>query len=510
MKLASLKRLRVVASLIFFVLTSLLFLDFYEVLPPAFYDYVLFLQFVPSIMKFLTNPEIIASGFLFVFVLTILFGRIYCSSICPIGFLQDVFSHLKWKISKKKLRPFSYKKPLLYIWLPILALTVISFLAGSMSFINLLDPYSNFGRIMNNLALGPLILANNLISGGLHEMDIFGLHQVDTKLLNFGILAFPIVFLLTILFLSFWRGRLYCNTICPVGALLGMFSRFSLFRIKMNTESCTACGLCEKACKAECIDQANHKIDFDRCVGCFNCFDACKQNGFEYEFAFGRKSASVNTDSGRRNAMKTGIASLAGLTACTLKSKKDNAQSSNAVSPPGSHSITHFTSRCTACHLCVSACPTQVIQPSLLEYGVGGILQVKMDFRSGFCNYDCTVCGEICPSGAILALDREQKHKTQIGRVMLLENICVVFAEGTDCGACAEHCPTKAVHMIPYGELMAPEIDPDICVGCGACEYACPTIPDRAIFVATNLVHEEAQKPEIEELDYEEEEDFPF
>ncbi len=186
----------------------------------------------------------------------------------------------------------------------------------------------------------------------------------------------------------------------------------------------------------------------------------------------------------------------------------------SAVSPPGSISIENFTDNCTACHLCVSSCPTQVLQPSFLEYGILGIMQPRMDYIAGYCNYDCTICTEVCPSGAIQNRSSESKKLIQLGKAKFIKENCVVYTQKTDCGACAEHCPTKAVRMELDIEVnkKAPHIDEEICVGCGACEYACPTKPYKAIYVEGNPVHQIAKKPKEEKLEevIDLKEEFPF
>lgn len=181
------------------------------------------------------------------------------------------------------------------------------------------------------------------------------------------------------------------------------------------------------------------------------------------------------------------------------------------VSPPGSLGIKHFTDRCTACHLCVAACPTGVLQPSFLEYGLAGVLQPHMDYSTKYCNFDCNRCAEVCPTGAILPLSVEDKKTTQLGKVNFIRENCIVENENTACGSCSEHCPTQAVTMVPFKDnLTIPEINQEICVGCGACEYACPVQPHKAIYVDGNDVHQIAKKPEVKELEKIEMEEFPF
>jgi ferredoxin len=181
------------------------------------------------------------------------------------------------------------------------------------------------------------------------------------------------------------------------------------------------------------------------------------------------------------------------------------------VSPPGSRSIERFNKICTGCSLCVSACPTKVLQPAFLEYGLIGVMQPHMDYRKGLCEFDCTLCSEVCPTGAIVPLTMEAKHTLQIGQVHFEKKNCIVETEKTDCGACSEHCPTKAVQMVPYGKLFIPEVNQKICVGCGACEYACPTTPFKAIFVDGNPKHLAAEKPKTEKAKSAlKEGEFPF
>ena len=181
------------------------------------------------------------------------------------------------------------------------------------------------------------------------------------------------------------------------------------------------------------------------------------------------------------------------------------------ISPPGSLGHAHLERHCTACHLCVSKCPSHVLKPAFTEYGLAGMMQPMMYFDKGFCNFDCTVCSDVCPNGAILPLTVEQKHLTQVGRVIFVEDFCIVHTDGTSCGACSEHCPTQAVSMIPYREgLTIPHTDPDICVGCGGCEYVCPAVPHKAIYVEGEEIHLQAKPFEDAEAHEEEIDGFGF
>jgi NAD-dependent dihydropyrimidine dehydrogenase PreA subunit len=324
-----------------------------------------------------------------------------------------------------------------------------------------------------------------------------------------------------IIWLSVKYSRLYCNTICPVGTFLGYLSKISIFKIGIIESNCIKCGVCEVVCKSNCIDSKNDIVDFDRCVGCFDCFDVCPSIGISYIPRYTSvKAKSVDT---KKRDFLASIAIFTFGSSRLLKAQKEIKVykdstvpiiRNSAVSPPGSLSIENFTDNCTACHLCVSSCPTQVLQPSFLEYGLLGIMQPRMDYINGFCNFECTACTDVCPSGAILPQNLETKKTIQLGKAKVIKENCVVHAEGTDCGACAEHCPTKAVKMIfdPEINKKAPVVTEDYCIGCGACEFACPTKPYKAIYVVSNITHAIAQKPVEEKLDQniDMKEDFPF
>ncbi|MBW6490307.1 MAG: 4Fe-4S binding protein [Lentimicrobium sp.] len=518
-----LRFLRIVVSLFFLLLTSLIFLDPAQWIPGWFTSAVVWPQFAPSVVRFTVSAGLAASGFLLFTLLALLFGRVYCSSICPIGTLQDIISWFKKLFFKTK--PLKFARPQNILRYSILALVIISFVFGISLLVNLLDPYSNFGRIMTNL-VRPLFLAGgNVLANVLEKNDIFWMPKTTFKLFHASSVGFASGFLLLIGWMSFVRGRLFCNTICPVGSLLGIFSRFAIFKISIDKMACNSCGQCSKVCKAQCINVKHKEVDFSRCVACYNCLDVCPSNGVLYNL----NNISLNAkternplkkDKDRRTILKalmifSAFATTRAFATRTTGGEKPTEipeEKQNIASPPGSLGHSHFTKKCTACHLCVSICPTHVLQPSFLQYGLHGLMQPYMDYHSGFCNFDCTLCSEICPTGAIKNIAPDDKKLAQLGIAKFIEKNCVVYTDNTDCGACSEHCPTKAVNMVPYkGALTIPLVNEKICIGCGACEYACPTKPYRAIFVEGNILHIKADEPVQDEIVIEKtEEDFPF
>ena len=583
-----LKYFRVVISLLFLVTTGFLFLDFTGILASSLINGITWIQFVPSLVKFLNLLGFLALGFVVVMGATLLFGRVYCSTVCPLGILQDAVSRVsrfyttKIRGLKSLYRPKPARNLLRY---SLLGVTILSFLFGSVFFLNLLDPFSVFGKIVSGLARPVYYSANNLAADILNSFGIYTLYRVDTRQMSLLPLIFPAFMLGLIVFLSWKKGRLYCNTVCPVGSFLGLISKFAIYRIEIDKALCTRCAECSVNCKAQCIDLKKQQIDFSRCVGCFNCVNVCSLQGIGYRNQWFRSeekpafshalsdhdagskqggaphdndrsakrvlkgagsSVSDDRDSGdscdrrvpdygrerrrflfRLTAYFVGFSAASRIVNAETGSPAPRAEDAGVVvtqpstipekkeqpiSPPGSKGLTHFTKSCTGCQLCVSVCPTGVLQPSFLEYGFTGMMQPRLDYHASFCNFDCVKCTEVCPTGAILPLTVAQKHVVQVGVVRLELDNCVVKTEGTACGACAEHCPTQAVRMAPYkAGLTIPEILSEHCIGCGACEYICPTRPYRAIYVDGKKVHKEAVPPVFEELDYQPpEDDFPF
>ncbi|MDD4971632.1 MAG: 4Fe-4S binding protein [Paludibacter sp.] len=495
-----LRNIRIVLSVLFFLPIFLFFIDFTGKLPLQFHQ-LLSIQWIPALL----SMNLVILGILL--LLSLLFGRIYCSTICPLGVLQDV---LTWKSrffrkKRKKIR-YEYTAPKNILRYSILALTVIVFIFGSSVLVMLLDPYSTFGRITSQLFRPLAIWGNNFLAYVLSAMGNYTFYKVEQ--VSFVPLAFGIAMLFFFLItqMSWLKGRSYCNTICPVGTSLGLLSKFSFFHISVEESTCTHCGACEKQCKSQCIDCKSMSVDDSRCVSCFNCLSSCKNGSLKFKARYkGKlieqpKPVEQKVNNSRRTfllASGAAIASVAFAKTNKIIGKNDSILSRKPIMPPGANTIEHFSAHCTGCQLCVTKCPMQVLKPAALQYGILGITQPHLSFSTHvFCTYDCNICSNVCPTGALQPLVMEEKKLVQIGIANFRKDMCVVFTKEEDCGACSEHCPTQAVHMIDYKKgLTIPEVTKDLCIGCGACESICPVRPYQAIYVEGSTKQDRAKKP---------------
>jgi len=487
-----LRILRIIISVVCFALLTFFFLDFAGLLSNDFHR-LAHLQFVPAVLG-------LSFGILaFLIIATLLFGRVYCSTLCPMGIFQDVVNRISRPFKTKKQKRFKYTPPKTILRWSVLVVCILSFVFGFTVILGLLDPYSAYGRMVVSVFKPIYLAGNNLLEAIFTRFDNYTFYKADIFIASISTFIIGLLTFIIITYLSWRYGRLWCNTICPVGTLLGFLSRFSLFKVRINTTNCTNCGRCARTCKSSCINIKDHTVDHSRCVTCFNCLGVCQDNAIAYNLPK-TVDKPKDVDKSKRRFF------AAGLTTAALAPKAVQAKVSSALNdgkiyykkddpltPPGSISHKHFQSHCTSCHLCVSKCPANILKPAFMEYGIGGFMQPTVNFEKGFCNYDCTICGDVCPNSAIMPLTVEQKHLTQMGYVVFLLDNCIVYTDGTSCGACSEHCPTQAVSMKPYKDgLTLPEVDTEICIGCGGCEYVCPTYP-KAIYIEGNLIHKEAK-----------------
>lgn len=514
-----LRRFRTGFAIVVLFCLAFIFIDFRSLVPEKVKTYILYLQFVPSLIKFINLKTLAAAGFIIVLVLTVLSGRTYCSFLCPLGIGQDIFNRIGGRI-KKKFRRFGYKKPYTIIRYSLLGITLLVTIIWGIYLVTLLDPYSIFGRFMTFFGKPVVLLLNNFVAGIFGKFDVYTLSNIEIKGFQLAAYSIPVAFILLTGIMSFLKGRLYCNMICPVGTLLGLLSKVSIFRIRFNVDTCSRCGRCAIVCKSSCIDFLNYKVDVSRCVDCFDCVTTCPDKALSYGVVRLKKQEH-KTDESKRKFIAGSLLAFFGLPQIVKSQEKSVPVPKRAstvkenktfpVCPPGAGSFEEFTKNCIACSMCITACPNNVLQPAVKQYGIAGFMQPVMNYHKSFCTYNCTVCTEVCPAYALKPLALEAKKLTQLGKVFFIKDNCIVKTEKTACGACSESCPTKAVYMVPYeGNLVIPETKQEICIGCGHCEFACPTTPYKAIFVDGNPVHQVAQKPENEKSEITTPVEFPF
>lgn len=517
------RKIRIALAAIFIVGITLLFVGIGD----QWWGWMAKLQFLPSCLAL--NAAVIVG----ILLLTFVFGRIYCSVLCPLGVFQDVIlwlrrtcgkigndarvRHLKSlkdrgvkpaNVKKSPLKHFAYTKEHKWVRYPVLILSAISIIASGQMLIAFIAPYSAYGRMVHSIV-------------GLSEGRNIGLPLLITAAVTFVVIV-----------ISAWIwGRGYCNTICPVGTTLSLVSRFSLFRPTIDASKCVSCGICHHNCKASCIDGTNRIIDYSRCVDCFDCIDNCSSGAIKYRFvglkptrlsktggggenknavpASGNAGAKEKVaaaeagengpDKGRRSFIATSLALVGtGIVAggqnkrldgglAEVLDKKSPIRSERPV-PFGAKSVDSFYSRCTACQLCVSACPNEVLRPSTdLEH----LLQPQMGYEHGYCRPECTACSQVCPSGAILPITREEKHTIRIGTAKVNFDLCLAAKGEAGCGNCVRHCPSGAIRMVFSDKLghRVPVVNEEQCIGCGACEFLCPARPISAITVNGLSVH---------------------
>ena len=466
-----LRKIRITLAALFFVGITLLLAG----IGRGWFGWEAKLQLLPATLRLIGSATLgniaVVLGILLV---TLLLGRIYCSVICPLGVFQDIVIWLRRTLAKfiKPLRKrFKFNKERRWIRYPVLAALIGCIIADLQLVVALIGPYSAFGRMVRSI-----------VGGG------------PAPLLIAAAVTFVIIFLCAWI----W-GRAWCNTVCPVGTLLGCVSRFQLFGVRIDEDKCVGCGTCARACKASCIDDEKRIIDYSRCVDCFDCIGNCKVDAI----SFGRTKKNVATDAqdakqnGRRQFIATGAMLIGtGIAASAQNMKLDGGlahvepktalEREPRLVPPGAQSVDNFYDKCTACQLCVQHCPNGVLRTST---DLDHFLQPQMGYEKGYCRPECTACSEVCPSGAIVKVHRDAKTLIRIGTAVVNPYVCLAAKGEEGCGNCARHCPTGAIQMTQVGETRRPVVAEEQCIGCGRCEYLCPVRPESAITVKGLQTH---------------------
>ena len=479
-----LRKIRITLAAVCFILITLLFLDFTGTLH-AVVGWLAKIQFLPAVLALHVG---IVAGLI---VLTLVFGRIYCSVICPLGVFQDIISGINGRRKKKKYR-FSYSPALSWLRYLVLLFFAITLVAGIGSVAALLAPFWQWG--------------NNLFAYFAERVDSYAFYETEVWIRSLPTFLVACITFVVLFVLAWRNGRTYCNTICPVGTVLGFWARYSLFRPVLDPEKCKKCGLCSRSCKAACIDSQNYHIDYSRCVVCMNCTEVCNQGAIRYGLRLKKERTpesrkSEKTD-GSRRVFLTGMGLWAASAVARAQEKKVDGglalildkkipERTTPIVPPGSLGLRHMTQHCTACQLCVSVCPNGVLRPSAR---LSAFMQPEVSYERGYCRPECTKCSEVCPAGAISKITPADKSAIQVGHAVWIRENCIPVKEGVKCNNCARHCPAEAIQMV-LSDPSRPEspripvVNVERCIGCGACENLCPSRPFSAMYVEGHEVH---------------------
>lgn len=485
-----LKKIRIsLASLMLIIITVLLCGINYK-LSMAF-AWAAKIQFLPALMAF----DIVV--ILFLLLLTALFGRIYCSVICPLGVMQDVFGYVGGKVKKNRYSFSPEKKWLRY---GVLFFFILCLIVGFAPVTTLLAPYSAYGRIINSLIKPICDLINNALADSAAQNGSYLFSEVEIWTRSVTVPVVSVLTLLILALLALANGRTYCNTVCPVGTALSLVARNAIFKIRFDKSKCRNCSLCEKNCKASAIDFKSGTIDYSRCVVCGDCIEVCHFDALRF-CAGGAKAsdAPVEPDASRRAFIVGAAVAAGGVAAAQTLSKVDGGMAAltekeaperqTPLVPAGAVSVDRFKKHCTACQLCVSSCPNNVLRPSTSPER---FMQPEMSYERGWCRPECKRCGDVCPAKAISPINGGDKKDIHIGHAVWIESNCLVTSADVACDCCARHCPQGAITMVKTNDnpqKAVPMVDVSKCTGCGACENLCPVRPFSAIYVEGHEQH---------------------
>ncbi len=452
------------------------------------------IQFVPSYMGSMTGEEFALAVFIALLALTLLFGRVFCSWICPLGIAQDVAHRIGTPRGRYKGLASRYTKNHWIIRGVFLLLTLITLVLGSSYILSWLDPYSISARF-GTAVIEPLATQIYSASGKTAQVADWGRYSPL-------VLSIIIITVLIPLMMALRKGRLYCNTICPVGTFLGLLSRVAPCTPYIKDKSCVRCMTCTTHCKAHAIDIKNLRIDSTRCISCYRCIGVCDSDAItlmpHHPFAPAVEAAprvpkkqtsptlspDKNADNTRRALLGLGLTGVVTtlFPSCRASAEDIDAQYSDDPSelgnnkarypiPPGAGSHEIFLDACTGCSLCISACPTQVLKPALTELGWEGINKPFLAIGDAQCAYSCHSCADACPENAIKELPLALKKRTQIALAAIDQRHCIVWQDHEECVKCVQACPTKA---LKEKDASVPEIVPSACVACNHCVEVCP------------------------------------
>ena len=534
-----LRKIRLTLAVVFWAGITLRFLDFTGIFH-TWLGWMAKIQFLPALLA--ANVVVITV----LVAATLLLGRIYCSVVCPMGVVQDMMSRIGrlFRSKSKRKSPYSYSPAVSWLRYTVLGLFIVAFIAGIGALVAVLAPYSYKGRIASNLFQPVWLWGNNVLAALAERAESYSFYHVDIWMKGLFTWLIAATTFAILFFLAVRNGRTYCNTVCPVGTVLGLLAKYAWFKPVIDPDKCIQCGKCSRNCKASCIDFQKYAFDYSRCVTCGDCISVCRSDALHYqhlskaqhrsllhaaqanaEKIAARKAAVRKRTEEKANpavaakkeavdtARRTLITATTIMAATSLANAQRKAEEEvvkmdggyadiiekvapkrgTPITPPGAKGARNMALHCTACQLCVSECPNGVLRPST---GWTTFMQPTMSYETGYCRPECNRCSQVCPTGAIRPLTVEAKTAVQIGHAVWNKAYCIPLIDGVSCGNCARHCPSGAIQMVPSdpddaNSLSIPVVNEERCIGCGACENLCPARPLSAIYVEGHEMHRE-------------------
>ncbi len=431
-------------------------------------------------------------------LLTLILGRVFCGWVCPLGAVHQFFSFIFKKTRLHKPKRWG-RSGLEFKYFILLLVLITALLAVDL--VGYLDPFSFLYRSFITAVIPWFAKINNLLLAFVYKINLASLgdgwNQFLAKLaLN---QVFQQGFFLGLLFLlaitlNLVRERFWCRFLCPLGALLALFGRWSILRLRINEEKCLHCHLCTLECETQANPYPAEEWRRPECVYCFTCASVCPTAAIS--FGLTPKPEPIPAiNLSRRRLIFTSVLGAVALPFFKITPANKRA-AARLIRPPGALPETQFLQKCVKCGECMKVCPTNALQPALSEAGPEGLWTPVLNPRVGYCEYYCSLCSQVCPTGAIKELTIEEKIKVRIGTAWVNKSRCIPYVVGSPCIVCEEHCPTspKAIKLIktevklPDGSTrtpLAPVIDLDLCIGCGICENKCPVVDEPAIFVTS-------------------------
>lgn len=431
-------------------------------------------------------------------VVTVLLGRVVCGWVCPLGTVHQAAS---WLFKKTKLsRPRKAASGGLG-WKYLILVFVLTAAVFTLDLLGPFDPLTFLTRTLATSVVPAGAQGAQMAIGGAYAVGLNAAgdkltQAVQTMTLNSTFqqgFSIGLIFL-AFLLLNMWRERFWCRTICPTGAFLGLASRFNLFKLKVDEAACIQCNLCSIHCQTQAQPFPIGEWKSSECVYCETCAAICPTKAITFPLQ-GKTEKLPAVDLTRRKIVLTSALAFFSVPFFRIAATRKRA-SEKLIRPPGSLPEKEFLAKCVKCGECMKACPTNGLQPALAEAGPEGLWTPVLVSKIGYCEYYCSLCSQVCPTGAIKELTVPEKTQVKIGTAWINKNRCLPYFLGRPCIVCEEHCPTspKAIKFIEYEskrpdgttELQkAPVIDLDLCIGCGICENKCPVMDDPAIYITS-------------------------